>query len=407
MMNYFNNEDQADDAYSYETEEATRSSQTRVGMYIAFMSFMLKSALASLLSGLAYVWRRPVLPSLMFVAFGGVLALAVGWMQLPTIPVDMPEKVQAAADDLPDANGAQEEIVNPEIAALERGEILESEQEALLPEIKEPLVADFAPVDFLVAGEFEVGAPITFSVPEEIPGRQYELNLGNGIKKLMTSSLTYAYPAEGVFLVVLVAQEGEQVYSSTQVLEIAAASADEAELAENSLSEVEQEQPEVAIPASVSPETQTDNLQLASNRVGVSDTEKSIDPVSRSLDATPAIVSNVPEVSMNRTKPLSFSEVPPAFPGGERTMISFLNEQIRYPKLAKENEIGGKVYTQFVVQPDGSITGAKVVRGIGYGCDEEALRIIRMMPKWTPGLQAGQAVPVIYTLPVNFDFSRY
>lgn len=95
-------------------------------------------------------------------------------------------------------------------------------------------------------------------------------------------------------------------------------------------------------------------------------------------------------------------EVDPKFPGGIEALYKYLAENITYPQQAKDSGIQGRVYVTFVVEKDGSITGAKVLRGIGGGCDEEALRVVNAMPKWTPGKQLGEPVRVQFNLPVVF-----
>lgn len=102
--------------------------------------------------------------------------------------------------------------------------------------------------------------------------------------------------------------------------------------------------------------------------------------------------------------PLKVADVMPSFPGGESALYRFLSKQIRYPTLATQHKIEGKVYVRFVIQPDGSIGETKILRGIGHGCDEEAIRVIKMMPNWNPGEIAGQKVPVFSSLAVNFKF---
>jgi TonB family protein len=98
-------------------------------------------------------------------------------------------------------------------------------------------------------------------------------------------------------------------------------------------------------------------------------------------------------------------EKQPAYPGGDEARIAFLGQNIRYPEQAKKNGVQGKVFVTFVVETDGSISNVKVLRGIGGGCDEEAVRVIKMMPKWSPGLQEGKAVRVQFNLPIKFTLS--
>ncbi|MBE0648798.1 MAG: energy transducer TonB [Bacteroidales bacterium] len=100
--------------------------------------------------------------------------------------------------------------------------------------------------------------------------------------------------------------------------------------------------------------------------------------------------------------PELFVEIMPEFPGGVAAMRRYLSESIKYPENAKELGIQGMVYINFVVEKDGSITKVKLLRGIGEGCDEEALRVVRAMPKWHPGSQQGKTFRVSYNLPVRF-----
>lgn len=100
--------------------------------------------------------------------------------------------------------------------------------------------------------------------------------------------------------------------------------------------------------------------------------------------------------------PLLVVQEMPEFPGGEQERIRFMKEHLVYPAEARETGISGTVFLGFIVEPDGSITSLKVLRGIGGGCEEEALRVIMMMPKWKPGMQQGHEVRVQFTLPVKF-----
>ncbi len=95
-------------------------------------------------------------------------------------------------------------------------------------------------------------------------------------------------------------------------------------------------------------------------------------------------------------------EAMPEFPGGMAKLMGFLSKNIKYPPLAKESGIQGRVFINFVVEPNGSISKVQVLRGIGGGCDEEAIRVVNSMPKWKPGMQRGKPVRVSYNLPVKF-----
>lgn len=98
-----------------------------------------------------------------------------------------------------------------------------------------------------------------------------------------------------------------------------------------------------------------------------------------------------------------FVEKNPEYPGGEEALYKFLGENIKYPDMARDNNITGTVVVKFVVEKDGRITKASILREIGGGCGKEALRVINSMPKWSPGQQSGKPVRTEFTLPVQFQ----
>jgi len=92
----------------------------------------------------------------------------------------------------------------------------------------------------------------------------------------------------------------------------------------------------------------------------------------------------------------------PEFPGGEEKLFEYLGKNIKYPSMARENGITGTVYVTFVVEGNGEISDVKKLRGIGGGCDEEAMRVVKAMPSWRAGKQNGKSVRVQYNLPIKF-----
>lgn len=92
----------------------------------------------------------------------------------------------------------------------------------------------------------------------------------------------------------------------------------------------------------------------------------------------------------------------PSYVGGDEARVKFFVENIKYPENAMKKGIQGTVYVTFIIRSDGSVTDVKILRGIGGGCDEEALRIVKMMPKWNPGESEGKPVDVAFNLPVKF-----
>lgn len=110
----------------------------------------------------------------------------------------------------------------------------------------------------------------------------------------------------------------------------------------------------------------------------------------------------VEEETIEEEEIFEIVEQEPSYPGGDAARMKFLNENIKYPQMARETGIQGTVYVGFVVERDGSVTQVKILRGIGGGCDEEAMRVTKMMPKWNPGQQRGRSVRVSYRMPIKF-----
>lgn len=129
------------------------------------------------------------------------------------------------------------------------------------------------------------------------------------------------------------------------------------------------------------------------------------DPNALDVPAEPAAKAAPEVIEINRTNAENDFvpvEQQPEFPGGTAALVEFLRRNLRYPAGASQSGVAGKVYVEFVVRADGSIDRAQVAKGIGFGCDEEALRVVRLMPKWKPGKQSGRAVPARFTLPIVF-----
>ncbi|GEM_PF-79275 len=105
---------------------------------------------------------------------------------------------------------------------------------------------------------------------------------------------------------------------------------------------------------------------------------------------------------VEKERPFLSVEQMPAFPGGESAMITFISQNLKYPEDAQKARVEGRVIVRFVVDEVGNITNVEIVRGIGESSDNEALRVVKSMPKWTPGKQNGVNVPVYFTLPISF-----
>lgn len=159
-----------------------------------------------------------------------------------------------------------------------------------------------------------------------------------------------------------------------------------------------QEEPK---PQPVEVPKQTTQLEIVEDDVEVEDIE-----INAEVDQAEVIEEYVPveveEEEVVEQEIFQIVEEMPAYPGGDQKLMEFIAKGIKYPQIARETGIQGRVFVGFVVEPDGSVSNVKVLRGIGGGCDEEAMRVVKSMPKWKPGKQRGKAVRVSYMLPVNF-----
>lgn len=134
------------------------------------------------------------------------------------------------------------------------------------------------------------------------------------------------------------------------------------------------------------------------------DTKQGNDDAAPTIDENPSELAVVEEVKPEPEKEFQLFDVQkqPSFPGGEKEMFKFIQENLKYPPLARENNIQGRVAVSFVVNKDGSIGDVSILKDIGGGCGKEAARIVGSMPKWIPGEANGHPVKVRYTLPVQF-----
>jgi len=119
------------------------------------------------------------------------------------------------------------------------------------------------------------------------------------------------------------------------------------------------------------------------------------------IDVAP-VISTQEEEEEEDTQVFFIVEDMPEFPGGELALRQYIANAIKYPVIAQENGIQGRVYVTFVVNTDGSIADARIARGVDPSLDKEALRVVNILPKWKAGKQRGKPVRVSYTVPINF-----
>ena len=116
-----------------------------------------------------------------------------------------------------------------------------------------------------------------------------------------------------------------------------------------------------------------------------------------------APINDEPEALVEEEEIFIFVDEQASFPGGDDALLEYLSKNIQYPEMAAQNGIEGTVVVKFVVEKDGSITKAQILREIGGGCGKEALRVVNAMPKWKPGKQGVKTVRSEFTLPVQFE----
>lgn len=145
-----------------------------------------------------------------------------------------------------------------------------------------------------------------------------------------------------------------------------------------------------------------DELMSTKTAIGTFDVKGNDDANGEILKAKEVIAEPEPPKHEEENKVFDIVEQQPMFPGGQTALIKYLSEHTKYPVVAQENGVQGRVTVQFVVEKDGSISDVHVLRGVDPSLDKEAVRVVKSMPRWTPGKQNGSAVRVKYQVPVTF-----
>ena len=133
--------------------------------------------------------------------------------------------------------------------------------------------------------------------------------------------------------------------------------------------------------------------------------EKAEEPLTVAVEVPGATAPDVAVVGQAQDDVFDVVEEMPEFPGGTAELMQFLSRNMKYPKEAEKAGEQGRVIANFVVEPDGSVTNAQVVKSVSPQLDAEALRVIGLMPRWQPGRQNGKAVRVKYTIPITFSLN--
>jgi len=146
----------------------------------------------------------------------------------------------------------------------------------------------------------------------------------------------------------------------------------------------------------------TDELKDATSGTETAQGTGDIDIIAAPEASAPTVTEKALEVETKTEAPFVVVEQQPEYPGGLDALRTFLGKNLNYPRSAASAGVSGRVYVSFVVNTDGSLTDIQVLKGIGFGCDEEAVRVMKKMPHWRPGKQSGRTVRVKYNLPISF-----
>ena len=263
--------------------------------------------------------------------------------------------------------------------------------------------ATLSPFNLRIRGAHRAGASIRFEIDNYDTRVRYRIDFGNGVIRQITNKTTYKYPLSGSYNVRLIAtsvDRGSSVFSKR--IRIAAplesSFVDSGKKVKKKRKDISSsdfdlsrlnDATEWTVPRSSSKdkkvqETKKDKVQVVDLNKQTQKEEPKLLPVADLDD------------------PLVFSDKMPHYPGGKAAMNSYLERKLKYPSNALNRQIQGQVIVQFVIDPYGQVSQAKIIKGLGGGCDEEALRVVNNMPKWIPGENKGMRVPVYQSIPIVF-----
>jgi TonB family protein len=271
--------------------------------------------------------------------------------------------------------------------------------------------AKLKPYKLDINGGKVIGEKLDFAIINYDPSVKYTLDLGNGITKRMYRTESYAYPTKGSYTLRLIAQSkdrGSSIYSQKIYIQnpVSQQIASREKPGDILITEENSDQDMMGdlnrrtgftVPRSQNEAGRRmtdDNSNIISGDIGIEDLGQIRREQQNNIAEPPA--------AKNVSQPYVYAEVMPSFPGGYKALNTFLKKKMRYPEEARRTKVQGQVIVQFVIEPDGTITSPKILKGIGGGCDQEALRIVNSMPKWIPGESNGLRVPVFQNIPINF-----
>jgi periplasmic protein TonB len=166
---------------------------------------------------------------------------------------------------------------------------------------------------------------------------------------------------------------------------------------------IQETPPEEIEPPEPEPETVIEELTIVEDDVEVADVDINSEADENTRTNTNVVFTDV-EIVEEEVEPISFAVVEdkPIFPGGDAALMKYIADNTKYPEIAKENGIQGRVFIQFVIDKTGKVTKVQVAKGVDPYLDEEAVRVVKSLPNWSPGKQRGKPVPVTFVVPINF-----
>ncbi|MEM6343984.1 MAG: TonB family protein [Bacteroidota bacterium] len=276
------------------------------------------------------------------------------------------------------------------------------------------------PVFFVdIDGERTAGSVLTMTIEDYDPSIVYTLLTGNGDRVRLRKETQYTYPYGGDYLLRLYAsKQNYRTSVYTKRMEIIGDPAPEASSTTVAASNDTPSLPELAENLRMSLDSQrqdsgteillasADNEVIPFNDLSFEIEDDDTPREVPTVDDIPASSSGNEREAVDFSKPMFVVDQMPTYPGGIRAMSRYFRKNFRYPSAARESGVDGQVFVRFVVQPDGSLTNITVFRGLGYGCDEEAIRLVRNMPNWEPGIYQGREVAVYKEIPITFQLVK-
>jgi len=247
-----------------------------------------------------------------------------------------------------------------------------------------------------IAGQRMAGERLVFTIEDYDPEVSYLLDFGNGQRRKVKQRSSYRYPRPGRFALRLLASKGEVNSLSEKRFQIVPA-------------KPAQSTPQIARREAPASQPSSSRQELEESLFEANDAsplqsvaaapEEALSPVESEEEPTVSAAESTPAPSPDRV--YMTSDLPPSFPGGQNGLQRFIRRNFRYTDAAVKAKADGAVILRFVVNTDGSLSDVTIVRGIGYGLDEEALSLIEKMPPWNPGELDGQKVRVYHTMPIT------